>query len=114
LALSSPIRKSNGIEKPVVPAGVCARVAYPGPAGRDGLKLPDSLADNHVEMNATDQNRQPAPSRRMSSDGVSLAFAAFALEHSGCGEETSELRLDERSLVGWCRRCNDSRIFVVD
>jgi hypothetical protein len=49
----------------------------------------------------------------MPPDKVGLVFAAFTLTHSGCGKETSELRLDERSLIGWCRRCTDSRIFVV-
>ncbi|HZC18533.1 MAG TPA: hypothetical protein VE225_02390 [Rubrobacteraceae bacterium] len=72
------------------------------------------MADNRIEMNHTDRNRQPASPRRLPPDGASLAFAAFALAHSECGDEASEMRLDKRSLIGCCRRCNDSRIFVVD
>lgn len=61
-----------------------------------------------------DRNGQSASPRGLPPEGASLGFAAFALAHSECGDEASELRLDERSLIGWCRRCNDSRIFVVD
>lgn len=87
---------------------------FPGPVDRNGLKFPGDLTGNHIEMTDPDHNRQPASSRQMPPGELSLAFAAFALAHSGCGEETSELRLDERALIGWCRRCDDARVFVVD
>lgn len=80
----------------------------------DGLKFPDDSVDNHVEMSSPDHNRQPTPLRGDSADGVSVAFAAFVLTHSGCGKEASELRLDDQSLFGWCWRCNDLRIFTSD
>lgn len=80
-----------------------------------GLKLFAALADNRIEMNNTDHDRQPAPLRRIPPDGgASLAFATFALEHSGCEEASSELRLNERTLIGWCWRCNELRIFTTD
>ena len=35
-----------------------------------------------------------------------LAFVIFSLTHAGCGEEgVIELRLGERSLLGWCPSC---------
>ena len=35
-----------------------------------------------------------------------LAFIIFSLTHAGCGEEgVIELRLGERSLLGWCPSC---------
>ena len=40
------------------------------------------------------------------------AFIIFALEHAGCGEEGAiELRLGERSLLGWCASCAVLRTF---
>jgi hypothetical protein len=37
---------------------------------------------------------------------LELSFAAFSLTHAECGEEgIIELRLDERSLLGWCPSC---------
>ncbi len=84
------------------------------PEGGGGLKLFAALADNHIEMNSTDHDRQLAPLRRIPPDRAGLAFAAFALEHSGCEEASSELRLDERTLIGWCWRCNELRIFATD
>ena len=63
-------------------------------------------------MKDTDHDRQPAPFRKIPATEASLVFAGFVLAHSGCGEETSELRLDKGSLIGWCRRCDDLRIFV--
>jgi hypothetical protein len=39
-------------------------------------------------------------------EGVDLSFAAFSLIHAECGEESGiELRLGERSLLGWCSTC---------
>lgn len=84
-----------------------------GPHGRNGLKISGDLVDNSAEMNGTDHNRRPASFRWIPPNRVGLAFA-FALAHSGCAEETSELRLDERTLIGWCWRCNDLRIFAID
>lgn len=69
------------------------------------------MADNHIEMNGTDHKRRPVPSR-WDTPGVGPAFATFALAHSECGEASSELRLDERTLIGWCWRCDDLRIFA--
>ncbi len=35
-----------------------------------------------------------------------VAFVIFSLTHAGCGEEgVIELRLGERSLLGWCPSC---------
>ncbi len=35
-----------------------------------------------------------------------LAFIIFSLTHAGCGEEgVIEVRLGERSLLGWCPAC---------
>ena len=35
-----------------------------------------------------------------------LAFVIFSLTHADCGEEgVIELRLGERSLLGWCLSC---------
>jgi hypothetical protein len=41
-----------------------------------------------------------------------LAFIIFSLTHAGCGEEgVIELRLGERSLLGWCPSCADLETF---
>ena len=101
------------MKKPMALVAASVPATFRARQGRDGLKLSGGLADNHIEMNDADHNRQSAPPRGFPPDEINLAFAAFALGHSGCGDEASELRLDERSLIGWCRRCNDSRIFVV-
>jgi hypothetical protein len=41
-----------------------------------------------------------------------LSFFVFSLTHAGCGDEgVIELRLDERSLLGWCPSCAVLEIF---
>ena len=43
--------------------------------------------------------------------GDGLAFVAFALCHSPCGDAVVEARLGEGSLLQWCLACADLRIF---
>ena len=43
-----------------------------------------------------------------------LSFAAFSLEHAGCGDEVVELRLGEHTLLEWCMACGVMRIFGPD
>ena len=43
--------------------------------------------------------------------GEGFSFAAFVLEHAGCGDGMVELRLGERLLVEWCTVCAASRTF---
>jgi hypothetical protein len=61
---------------------------------------------------ATDNGRMPddeegADFLRKDAGSVGdLAFVVFSLTHAGCGEEgVIELRLGERSLLGWCPSC---------
>ena len=42
--------------------------------------------------------------------GDDLAFAAFALSHSPCGD-VIEARLGEGSLLQWCLACGEIGIF---
>ena len=46
--------------------------------------------------------------------GEDFSFAAFVLEHAGCGDGVVELRLGERLLVEWCTTCAASRTFGLD
>jgi hypothetical protein len=39
-------------------------------------------------------------------------FAEFALRHAACEEELLEVRLDEVSIMCWCLRCKELRIFA--
>lgn len=39
-------------------------------------------------------------------------FAEFALCHAACEEELLEVRLDEASIMCWCLRCKELRIFA--
>lgn len=43
-----------------------------------------------------------------------LSFAAFSLEHAGCGEDVLEVRIGEHTLLEWCLACSDMRIFGSD
>lgn len=45
-------------------------------------------------------------------DDEVVAFAAFALNHAGCGDAVLELRLGERCILGWCPSCAAMRVFV--
>ena len=40
-----------------------------------------------------------------------LSFAAFSLEHAGCGDDVVEVRVDERTLLEWCMACHVMEIF---
>lgn len=40
-----------------------------------------------------------------------LAFVAFTLSHSPCGDRVIEARLGERLLLQWCLDCAQMRIF---
>lgn len=41
----------------------------------------------------------------------SLAFVAFTLSHSPCGDGVMEARLGEGMLLQWCVSCAEIRIF---
>lgn len=43
-----------------------------------------------------------------------LSFAAFSLEHAGCGDEVIEVRVDEHTILEWCMACRVMRIFGPD
>lgn len=43
--------------------------------------------------------------------GDGLAFVAFTLYHSPCGDAVVEARLGEGSLLQWCLACADLRVF---
>ena len=43
-----------------------------------------------------------------------LSFAAFSLEHAGCGDEVVEVRVGEHTLLEWCMACGVMRIFGPD
>ncbi len=43
---------------------------------------------------------------------TSLAFVAFALSHTACGDGPVELRVDERCLLEWCPDCSELEIFT--
>ena len=55
-----------------------------------------------------------APPRLEERIGASECFLAFALLHSGCGDEVIEARLDKRALACWCLRCEELRIIGDD
>jgi len=40
-----------------------------------------------------------------------LAFAAFSLEHAGCGDNVVEVRIGEQTLLEWCTECAVMKIF---
>lgn len=40
-----------------------------------------------------------------------LAFVAFTLRHSPCGDAVVEARLGEGALLQWCLACSDSMVF---
>lgn len=40
-----------------------------------------------------------------------MAFVAFALAHSPCGDHVIEARLGEGRLLGWCVACAEAKIF---
>ncbi|MBA2533752.1 MAG: hypothetical protein H0V21_01935 [Rubrobacter sp.] len=40
-----------------------------------------------------------------------LSFAAFSLEHAGCGDDVVEVRVGERTLLEWCMACHVMEIF---
>lgn len=44
-------------------------------------------------------------------DEEDLSFAAFSLEHAGCGEDVLEVRIGEHALLEWCMACAVMRIF---
>jgi len=44
-------------------------------------------------------------------DEGDLSFAAFSLEHAGCGEDVLEVRIGEHALLEWCMACAVMRIF---
>jgi hypothetical protein len=76
-----------------------------------GIRVFDDLSDNYIEMR--DLHQHSESSGQIELGGSSLAFAAFVQRHSGCGEEVSESRLDECSLVGWCSRCEEFKLFTI-
>ena len=41
-----------------------------------------------------------------------LAFVAFTLFHSPCGDDVIELRLGEGLLLQWCLACAEMNTFV--
>jgi len=43
-----------------------------------------------------------------------LTFAAFSLEHAGCGDNVVEVRIGERTLLEWCTECAVMKIFGPD
>jgi hypothetical protein len=43
-----------------------------------------------------------------------LAFAAFSLEHAGCGDNVVEVRIGEQTLLEWCTECAVMKIFGPD
>jgi hypothetical protein len=40
-----------------------------------------------------------------------LSFAAFSLEHAGCGDDVVEVRVGEQTLLEWCTGCAVMKIF---
>ena len=40
-----------------------------------------------------------------------LSFAAFSLEHAGCGDDVVEVRVGEHTLLEWCTECAVMKIF---
>jgi hypothetical protein len=44
--------------------------------------------------------------------GFKWDFAEFAPCHAACEEELLEVRLDEASIMCWCLRCKELRIFA--
>jgi hypothetical protein len=40
-----------------------------------------------------------------------LTFAAFSLEHAGCGDNVVEVRIGEQTLLEWCTECAVIKIF---
>ena len=60
--------------------------------------MPDAIRDKRPEdIGVPDDN---------------LAFAAFTLSHSPCGDQVIELRLGEGLLLQWCLACADMNAFV--
>jgi hypothetical protein len=55
------------------------------------------------------QNNCEWPEERPLTEGE-LAFAAFTLSHTHCGD-VIELRLDGGALLQWCVACADARVF---
>jgi hypothetical protein len=43
--------------------------------------------------------------------GGDLSFAAFSLEHAGCGDDVVEVRVGEETLLEWCTECGVMKIF---
>jgi hypothetical protein len=71
--------------------------------GETSLKLDHDAADNGKMRDA---DRELEPPGNVAAGGGDLSFVVFSLTHAGCGDEgVIELRLDERSLLGWCPSC---------
>lgn len=54
----------------------------------------------------------PRPEGRGGSNEAGAAFFAFVLVHAGCGDGMGDSWLGERSLMRWCQRCDELRIFT--
>ncbi|MBA2714353.1 MAG: hypothetical protein H0U55_12470 [Rubrobacteraceae bacterium] len=40
-----------------------------------------------------------------------FSFAAFSLEHAGCGDDVVEVRVGRHTLLEWCMACHVMEIF---
>ena len=77
--------------------------------GETSLKL-DHDATYNGRMRGDERELEPPRARAVSVGD--LSFAVFSLTHAGCGEDgVIELRLSERSLLGWCPTCADLETF---